>query len=146
MIQNQKKHKEVKFHKVNFNNPKKFIRNKTSNKMISLKTNYYEIKNKEKEKASLNSAIDNIIRKVEDKYSTFEVNNLLKAPKRNFSSKKINNNNNKNLMKEKEESKKGRNYRSSEFLKIGQNLPVYRKYNSCNKINHIIKFLNLTKI
>ena len=66
---------------------------------------------------------------MEDKYSTLEVNNLLKAPKRNFSSKKINNNN-KNLMneKEKEESKNGRNYQLSKFLKIGQNLKVYRKY------------------
>ena len=145
MIQNQKKHKEVKFHKVNFNNAKKIIRNETSNKMIFLKTNHY-LNNKEKEKTFQISAIDNLIRNVEDKYSTLEVNNLLKAPKRNFSSKKINNNN-KNLMnkKEQEESKNGRNYQLSKFLKIGQNLKVYRKYNSCKKLIHFKKFCNINK-
>ena len=146
MIQNQRKHKEVKFHKVNFNNAKKFIRNKPSNKMIFLKTNHYQINTKEKEKTFQFSAIDNLIRNVKDKYSTLEVNNLLKAPKRNFSSKNINNNN-KNLMneKEKEESKNGRKYQLSKFLKIGQNLKVYRKYNSCKKLCNINKDINSLK-
>ena len=50
MIQNQRKHKEVQVHKVNFNNAKKFIRNKPSNKMIFLKTNHYQINTKENKK------------------------------------------------------------------------------------------------
>ena len=143
MIPNQKKHKDVIFHKVNFRNAKRFNKNKSPNEMISLKTNYFTSNSKEKDKSFQSSAMDNLIKNIEDKYSIFENNNLIKIPKRRYSSKKTNNN--KIFNKGKEENKNERNYQFSKFLKIGRNLSGYKRYNSSNRINQFKKFSNGNK-
>ena len=138
MIQSTKKNKDVTFHKVNFNNAKRFKRNNSSNKLILLKSVDFHTNNKDKDKSYRTSAVDHLIKNIEDKYSIFENNRLIKALNRQLSSKKKYNN--KNLVKGKELNINRQNHQMSKIQKIGLNLPSHKKYNSFNKINQSKKF------
>ena len=140
MIQNRQ-NKQIKFHNVNFKNAKRYNLNKLSNKLISLKiTRNSSSNNNEKEKSFNLSDKNYFLKNIEDKYSIFKNKNLIKLPKRNYSSNNFKDNIFKNfLLKQndtKKEGKKEKNVELTNTLKIGQNNKGIGKYNSCKGIKH----------
>ena len=92
MITNNKKRKEVKFHKVetnNFNRAKKFNANKSSNE-INLKENISPITRRDKREPTRSSFLENFLRNVEEKYSIRGSPNIFKKTnKKNDSTNQI---------------------------------------------------------
>ena len=85
-MDNQRKSKEIKIHKINFKNAKRFSINKRRNK----KNSYTPCIYKDKKNSIQNSSLKNIIKRIESKYSMLDNNNLTKAaPRRNASSNKL---------------------------------------------------------
>ena len=88
MITNNKKRKEVKFHKVktnNFNKAKKIDANKSSNE-IKLKENISPITKRDKRSSVRSSILENLLKNVEKKYCIIEKQNLLKKTNKNIDS------------------------------------------------------------
>ena len=83
-MDNQKKSKEIKIHKISFKYLKRFSTNKKPKKKNSCTSCLY----KEKKNSIQNSSIKNIIKKIKDKYSMID-NNLIKSQRRNKSSNKL---------------------------------------------------------
>ena len=90
MIANQKKHKDIKIHKVDIN---KFKKAKKFNRYKSSKEIFYSAnKNPLLEQKRLNqiTGLDSFVNNIEKKYSLKINNNLVKQPKRFNSSQKLN--------------------------------------------------------
>jgi len=121
MITNNKKNKEVKFHKVktqNFNNAKKYKINKSSR----------------------TSALDNLLKNVDEQYS-LENKKICKISKKLCSSKQINLISNKILaLKEKEKNLGKTNI--SAFLKNEDKKKKLKKYNSSKNLHYIKNIIN----
>ena len=88
MITNNKKRKEVRFHKVNtnnFNRAKKFYANKSSNE-IKIKDNISPLTKRDKRDSIRSSIIENILKNVENKYCISVNKNLLKKTNKKIGS------------------------------------------------------------
>lgn len=84
-MDNHRKSKEIKIHKINFKNAKRYSIYKRRNK----KNSYTPCLSQEKKNSIQNSSINNLIKKIEDKYCMMDKNNILKGPRRNKSSNKL---------------------------------------------------------
>ena len=143
MLQNRQ-NKQIKFYNVNFKNAKRYNRNKLSNKLISLKLNRNSsVNNNEKEKYFNLSDKNCFLKNIEDKYSIFKNQNLIKYPKRNYSSNNFKDNIFNNfLLRQNYSRKEGTNIKSDGnpelpvTLKIGPNNKGFAKSNSCKGVKH----------
>ena len=141
MIQNRQ-NKQIKFHKVNFKNAKRYNRNKLSNKLISLKINQNSSSNNNEKEKSFNLSDKNcFLKNIEDKYSIFKNKNLIKHPKRNYSTNNFKDNIFNNfLLRQNDSRKEGTNGKSDGnhelplTLKIGPINKGLVKYNSCKGV------------
>ena len=90
MIANQKKHKDIKIHKVDINkfkNAKKFKRHKSSKEIFFLANKNHLL---EQKRSIQITGLDSFVNNIEKKYSLKINNNLVKQPKRYNSSQKLN--------------------------------------------------------
>ena len=85
-MDNQRKSKEIKIHKIDFKNAKRFVPNK---KNPHKKNSYTPGLYKEKKNSIQNISQINLINKIEEKYAMIDNNNLIKAQKRDESPKKL---------------------------------------------------------
>ncbi len=152
MINNHKKHKEVKFNKVStqtFKSLKRFSINKSPNDLILINAYHSPIHKKDKKgkRYSINSyALENLLKFVEDKYSPKENKLLFKEPKKMHSTNKINSikfksNLRKKLLQKKEEEKNEQIKELRYHINLGQKNVQPKKYTSSNNINFCKSFL-----
>ena len=145
MITNNKKHKEVQFHKLKtqyFNNIKKYNINKSTNEIAFIKQNMSPIK-RSKRKSIRSSIINNFLHVEEQSVSGFKYINHIKIPNNICSTNHVNNTNFKDIIhlqkkhKErhqilKQDSKKSKNNTSS--INIFMNNNIDKKIKNFTKI------------
>ena len=147
MITNNKKHKEVQFHKLKtqyFNNIKKYNINKSTNEIAFIKQNMSPIK-RSKRKSIRSSIINNFLHVEEQSVSGFKYINHIKIPNNICSTNHVNNTNFKDVIhlqkkhKErhqilKQDSKKSKNNTSS--INIFMNNNIDKKIKNFTKIEN----------
>ena len=142
-MDNKKNHKDMIFHKINFKNAKRFKKMKSSKEIINLLKDYNEKKNNENENNFNSSALNIILKNIDDKFSICENKNLVKANKRINSTKKDNfsniskNYSTKKNFKKNEEIEMEKIDENKELNKISKNIPInknYKKSYSCKKL------------
>ena len=151
MITNNKKRKEVRFHKVNtnnFNRAKKFYANKSSNE-IKLKDNISPLTKRDKRDSIRSSIIENILKNVENKYCISVNKNLLKKTNKKIgSSNQVKSSQFKEIIQKKNivKREKQKNIGAKKPLKLKQdenkqkekNIPVNTHFKYCKTLDNNI--------
>lgn len=156
MNENNKKHKDVKFHKVKtqcFNNAKKYKLYKSTNQIPCLKTSKSPPNKRSRRKSIRSLALNEILKKVGEQYLLPDKNNKLIIPKKNQSSSKINMVKLNNLFPKKVINKKDQTNIKANKNHINPNKSnVMKSFKNCcssNQIKHLKTFwdkkINLNK-
>ena len=149
----KKNQKEIKFHKLPnqpFKDSKRLNINKTQKEILFSNIYHSPIHRREKRNSIKSSALENLLKTIEDKYSPKESNILKKRVKKMHSSNKINtikfkNNLTKKLVQKEEEEEEKNN---KKFLNLQKNIKLEKykitpkKYTSSNNINFFKSFTN----
>ena len=148
----KKNQKEIKFHKLPnqpFKDSKRLNINKTQKEILFSNIYHSPIHRREKRNSIKSSALENLLKTIEDKYSPKESKILKKRVKKMNSSNKINtikfkNNLTKKLVQKEEEEEKN----NKKILNLQKNIKLEKykitpkKYTSSNNINFFKSFTN----
>jgi hypothetical protein len=148
----KKNQKKIKFHKLPnqpFKDSKRLNINKTQKEILFSNIYHSPIHRREKRNSIKSSALENLLKTIEDKYSPKESKILKKRVKKMHSSNKINtikfkNNLTKKLVQKEEEEEKN----NKKFLNLQKNIKLEKykvtpkKYTSSNNINYFKSFTN----
>ena len=145
MITNNKKHKEVQFHKLKtqyFNNIKKYNINKSTNEIAFIKQNMSPIK-RSKRKSIRSSIINNFLHVEEQSVSGFKYINHIKIPNNICSTNHVNNTNFKDIIHLQKKHKERHQILKQDSKKSKKNIST-RNISMNNNIDK--KIINFAKI
>ena len=137
MLSNTKKHKEIKFKKISFNNAKRFSKDKYVNKKKLIISRDFSAVNIDKNCSIQSTTVNNCFKNFEEKQTITENKNIFKISRRSESTNKIFENNYKNIhhtrnTKQGEDEKNDGINECPTYLKIGLEKEKKEKKNAKN--------------